>query len=112
MTQNPTPSVPPAHQPPPIDPGLLGSLFDMSFKTFVTPKLIQIIFVILVVLAALGTLTLVISTFTQSVLGGVFVLLLSPVIFLLYVLGARIWLELVIVAFRIYELLRDRGGAV
>jgi len=53
--------------------------------------------------AALVALLVVITGFSSGVGGGLVALILSPVVFVLYVLLARIWLEVVIVLFRIAE---------
>ncbi|RKY28153.1 MAG: hypothetical protein DRP83_01185 [Planctomycetota bacterium] len=84
-------------------PGFLGSLFDFSFSEFVTTRVIKTLFVVAIVMVGLGTIGLIISGFSKSATMGVFMLLLSPLFFLLYVLFARIWLELIIVMFRIAE---------
>jgi len=81
----------------------LGSLFDFSFSEFVTTRVIKTLFVVAIVMVGLGTIGLIISGFSKSATMGVFMLLLSPLFFLLYVLFARIWLELIIVMFRIAE---------
>jgi hypothetical protein len=78
-----------------------GSLFDFSFSSFITPKIIKILFVIGLILTAIFTLFLIIFAFIGSIASGVVVLIFSPVIFLLYVLAVRIYLELLIVIFRI-----------
>ncbi len=83
--------------------GFLGSLFDFSFSEFVTTRVIKTLFVVAIVMVGLGTIGLIISGFSKSATMGVFMLLLSPLFFLLYVLFARIWLELIIVMFRIAE---------
>ena len=88
--------------------GLIGSLFDLSFKSFVTPKVIQILFILELIVLAVFAIAMIAMGFAQSALAGVLTLLLSPLIFLIGVLIARIYLELVIVLFRIYETLRDR----
>lgn len=88
--------------------GLIGALFDMSFRSFVTPRVIQLVFVLQMIILAIALLGMVASAFTQGAGMGLLLLLLSPVLFLIGVLAARIYLELVIVLFRIYETLRDR----
>lgn len=104
---------------PPFDPdagapreawsGLIGSLFDLSFETFVTPKIIQVIFMVLLGIAGLWTLALITTAFSNGVAAGLLALVLSPVVFLVAVLFTRMYLELVIVLFRIYEVLRERA---
>jgi hypothetical protein len=88
--------------------GLVGSLFDFSFKAFVTPKVIQIIFILMLILLVLWTVAIISVGFAAHTAVGVIALLLSPVIYLVGVLFVRIYLELIIVLFRIYETLRDR----
>jgi hypothetical protein len=80
-----------------------GSLFDFSFSSFITPKIIKILFVIGLVLTAIFTLLIIIFAFISGIVSGVFALIFSPVIFLLYVLAVRIYLELLIVIFRIQD---------
>ena len=81
----------------------IGILFDLSFTEFVTTRFIKILFIIGIVFAAIGAIAMIISGFSAGVGMGVFSLIISPVIFLLYVLGARIWCEIIIVFFRIAE---------
>lgn len=83
--------------------GSIGILFDLSFTEFVTTRFIKVLFIIGVVFAAIGTIAMIVSGFSAGVGVGVFALILSPLVFLLYVLGARIWCEIVIVLFRIAE---------
>ena len=83
--------------------GLLGSLFDLSFSELVTTKIVKLMYIVSLVMSGLITLTLVISGFADSALTGFFTLILAPILFLLYALVARIWLELIIVVFKIAE---------
>ena len=88
--------------------GLLGSLFDLSFKSFVTPRIIQVVFIVMLILLALWVLLMIIAAFNAGAAAGILVLVLSPVIYVIGVLFVRIYLELIIVLFRIYETMRDR----
>ncbi len=85
-------------------------LFDLSFSEFITTRVIKVLFVIMIVLSALGTIAIVVSAFMGALWTGVIALLFSPVIFLLYVLFARIWCEMIIVLFRIAENTSRLGG--
>ena len=78
-------------------------LFDLSFSEFVTTRVIKVLFIIGVVFAALGTLAVIVGGFSAGMGRGLVILILSPLLFLLYVLMARIWCEMVIVIFRIAE---------
>ena len=80
-----------------------GMLFDLSFTEFVTTRVIKVLFIIGIIFAAIGTISLIVGGFTAGAGQGVLFLILSPVVFLLYVLGARIWCEMIIILFRIAE---------
>lgn len=86
-----------------MDKGMLSELFDLSFSNFITIKVIKFIYAVGIVLAALGALALVVAGLKAGFLSGLVSLLLAPVVFLVYVLLARIWCEFVIVVFRIAE---------
>ncbi len=81
----------------------IGILFDLSFSEFVTTRVIKLLFIIGVFFAAIGTIILIVSGFSDGIGKGIMFLILSPLFFLLYVLGARIWCEMIIVLFRIAE---------
>lgn len=83
--------------------GPVGMLFDLSFTEFVTTRVIKVFFIIGVVFAAIGTIALIIGGFNAGAERGILFLVLSPIVFFLYVLGARIWCEMIIVLFRIAE---------
>ncbi len=83
--------------------GSLALIFDLSFGEFVTTRVIKVLFIIGVVFAAIGSLAFLVSGFKGGFLQGLLFLILTPVVFLLWTLGVRIWCELVIVAFRIAE---------
>jgi uncharacterized membrane protein len=84
--------------------GFFPVLFDFSFTTLMTPKLVKILFGIVIVVAGLGALFLIISSFEASIPAGVLMLIIGgPLLFLLSVLYARVILETVIVLFRISE---------
>jgi hypothetical protein len=84
--------------------GFFGALFDLSFSEFVTTKLIKLIFMIAIACSALCALFIIIYGFGFG--GGTIAflsLILAPVVFFVNVLLSRIWLELIIVVFRIAE---------
>ena len=88
----------------------LRALFDFSFSQFITTRLIRLLYAIGVVIAALSALGGIIRGFNEGAGAGVVALIVAPLIFLLVVIIARVWLELVIVVFRIAEYLRDMAG--
>ncbi len=85
------------------DKGSIGMLFDLSFSEFITTRVIKFLFVLGVVFAAIGTIALIVGGFSAGAGKGFLSLILSPLVFLLYVLAARIWCEMVMVLFRIAE---------
>ena len=93
--------------------GFLGSIFDLSFVEFITIRIIKLLFILGIIFAAIGTLLLIVTGFSNGIGAGILSLILSPLIFLVYVLLARIWCEMIIVLFRIAEntgRLVDRGS--
>jgi len=84
--------------------GILGGLFDFSFSTFVTTKIVKILYVLDVALGALIALIILVSGLaSESVLMRLGCIILAPITFLYYVLFCRLWMELVVVVFRIAE---------
>ena len=83
--------------------GLLGAIFDFSFSEFITTKIVKFLYILAVIGASLTSLVAVVSAFSQGFGIGILALVLSPLYFLVMVIGARIWLELIIVIFRIAE---------
>ena len=86
-----------------VNKSIIGMLFDLSFTEFVTTRVIKILFMIGIVFAAIGVLALIIGGFNAGIGKGMLFLILSPIVFFLYVLLARIWCEIIIVMFRIAE---------
>ncbi len=87
--------------------GLISTLFDFSFRSFITTKFIKFIYGILVFGAGLGVIAFIIGGFRAGIFQGLFHVLFSPIIALLYLIFVRMWTELIIVAFRIAEHLRS-----
>jgi uncharacterized membrane protein len=83
--------------------GLLASLFDFTFSNFITTKIIRIVYAMAMIFCAIFTCGFIITGFTKGFFTGILFFILSPVIFLLYIMSVRIFLELIIVIFRIAE---------
>jgi drug/metabolite transporter (DMT)-like permease len=86
-----------------MEKGFLASLFDMSFSEFVTIRLIKVLYIIGIIGAVLAGLLFIVSGFSNGAGTGILFLLLSPILVGIYILMVRIWLELIIVVFRIAE---------
>ncbi|MGQ9498599.1 MAG: DUF4282 domain-containing protein [Desulfotomaculales bacterium] len=103
-----------------------SQLFDFSFSSFVTLKVIKVLYglwIVIGVIAAMSTLTgglgmMGIMHFGYGWSTGAFLLSLiwAVIFFFLWVIGGRIWMETIIVLFRIAEntsalVEAGRGGA-
>jgi hypothetical protein len=87
--------------------GFIAALFDFGFNSFVTPKVVKVIYVLIMALTGLGTVGFAITAFRISPAFGIIALLiLCPLFFLVEVALWRIVLELFIVIFRIADDLR------
>jgi hypothetical protein len=82
---------------------MMTVLTDLSFKHFVTPRLIRLIYFISLIAAVLSALAWMVSGFTTSVMYGCFTFITGPVAFFVYMLTARVVLEFMLAVFRIAE---------
>ena len=81
-------------------------LFDFSFSEFITEKIIRFLFAIAVIVAAIGALVMLvqgIQMLSYNVLMGLVQIILTPLVFILYVILARVYLELIMVIFHIED---------
>ncbi len=84
--------------------GFFESLFDFSFTSLVTTKLIKVLYGLSIAVLALGSLFFVLIAFSASPTAGAFMLIFgAPLFFLLGVCYTRVMLEIMIVLFRIAE---------
>jgi hypothetical protein len=84
--------------------GFFGSLFDLSFSSLVTPRIIKIIYVITLIGIGLIAILFIISAFNASSgLGAVTLLIIAPIMSLFYIVYARVFLEFFIAIFRMAE---------
>lgn len=86
---------------------VLRALFDLvsdfSFREFVTPRLIRVLYALSLIGALLSALAWMFSGFSVGVLYGLFTLVTGPLAFVLYVLAARVVVELILAVFLIAE---------
>ena len=109
--------------------GFLGALFDFSFTTFVTTRVVKVLYVLTLVLLLIGYVAIAVSIFSggeeiatidrngqPTTIGGdanvglgvFWLVILGPLLLFLYTLLYRVFCELIIVVFRIYENTRDQ----
>jgi len=82
--------------------GFIASLFDLSFTSFITTKLIKVLYVLGIVGAALWALGMAGTGVLQGGFSLILVLI-SPVLFLIGVIYMRVMMELIMVLFRAAE---------
>jgi hypothetical protein len=88
--------------------GFLTSLFDLSFSSLVTTKVVKFVYVLTLVAIGLTALVFVIGAFSRSAAAGALMLLIvAPLVSLFYAVYARVFLEFIIAVFRIAEYQRD-----
>ena len=94
--------------------GFLGALFDFSFTTFVTPKIVKVLYVLITVWTVIWALVFLRLGFKYGgAAGGFFTLIVVDPILVLLTLGVyRMVLELFMVVHRMHEdlkALRERA---
>jgi hypothetical protein len=94
--------------------GFLSALFDFSFTSFVTTRIIKVLYVLITVLVSLVALFYTIIAFRLSTGFGLLVLIIGDPLYIIIVMAFwRLVLEAFVVVFRIAEdvrALRERGG--
>jgi uncharacterized membrane protein len=84
--------------------GFFGSLFDLSFTSLVTTKIIKVLYVLAVIVIGLYAFIFIVGAFSRSSTAGALVLLiLAPLFALVSLIYARVLLEVIIALFRIME---------
>jgi len=94
--------------------GFLAALFDFSFTSFVTTRIIKVLYVLILILVVLSALVYTFLAFNANSLYGFLVLIIGDPLFIIIVMAFwRLVLEAFVVVFRIAEdirALRERGG--
>jgi Domain of unknown function (DUF4282) len=84
-----------------------ASLFDTRFMTFLTPKVIRVLYILSMIGATLGALGIAVVFFEINAgLGVIALVIIAPLYWLFAVLVSRIYLELIQIIFTIAEDLR------
>jgi len=93
--------------------GFLSALFDFSFTSFVTTRIIKVLYVLILILTVLSALVYTFLAFSANSLFGFLVLIIGDPLFIIIVMALwRLILESFVVRFRIAEdvrALRERG---
>jgi Domain of unknown function (DUF4282) len=100
----------------PIEKGFFGSLFDFSFDSLVTTKIIRVLYALSVVLFTIGGLIFLITGLASGRASGkIFALIAVPLFYLVYLTATRVWMEVLIVVFRMGDdirAIRMSGGGL
>lgn len=85
-----------------MEKSFFASIFDLSFQTFIVPKLLKFIFILAIIGGGIFALVVLISGFATGEVGGILGGLVgAPLIFFLYVIAARAYVELIMLQFNI-----------
>jgi di/tricarboxylate transporter len=82
---------------------VLDLVLDLSFKRFVTPRLVRMLYVLSLLAAVFYAGSWMFSGFKSGTLSGLFTVITAPVAFLLYLIFARVTVELILAVFRIAD---------
>lgn len=80
--------------------GFLAALFDFEFKTFIALKFIKVIYIIAIALVGLGGVVVFFTALANNQIGAA---LAALVFMFFYLVGIRVWLEVIALLFRIGE---------
>ncbi|HIJ67833.1 MAG TPA: DUF4282 domain-containing protein [Planctomycetes bacterium] len=83
--------------------GFWNCLFDLSFTEFITTRVIKILYMLGIAIAAFFGLMLIVTAFTKGFAVGLLHVIAAPIVFVLLVIVLRIYMELVLTLFRIEE---------
>jgi uncharacterized membrane protein YjjB (DUF3815 family) len=83
--------------------GSLGDIFDFTFTKYVTPSVIRILYILLIVFAALIYIFAVIAGFSQNFGTGIGALIIGGIGVLISILFYRVGFEIVMALFAIKQ---------
>lgn len=89
--------------PPATQRGFFESLMDTRFDSLITPKLIRFLYVVSMIVLAVGVIVVIIAAFADKVGSGILALIFAPLGALIYLIVIRLWLELIVVTFKIRD---------
>jgi hypothetical protein len=81
----------------------LGGLFDFTFEKFITPSIVKIVYIVVIVMAALMWLGFIFGGLANGIGGFLAGLIFGGLAAVLMVLFYRIFLELTMILFRIHD---------
>jgi hypothetical protein len=79
----------------------LNSVLDLSFSNFITTKLIRIIYLIFVILSCISGMAIIVAGMFNGIGAGILSLIVAPLVVALEIMVCRVFLEIVMVIFKI-----------
>lgn len=87
--------------------GFMGAILDFSFESFVTPKIIKVVYFLMLAGVALSALVFFLTSLFKGGVVGVFTGLIgAPLMLVLGAVAARVYVEIVMLAFKMLETLQ------
>jgi len=94
--------------------GLLRSLYDFGFTSLIATRIIKFVYALLVISYSVGAAILFLALLATGKPAGIlFAIIFVPIFYLIYLIMLRIWMELIVVFFKIGEdvhAIRHRAG--
>ena len=81
----------------------LDSILDLSFSKFVTTKIIKIIYLIFVILSCISGMAVIVAGLFNGIGAGVLALIVAPLMVAFEIMVCRVFLEIVMVIFKIAQ---------
>lgn len=81
--------------------GFWARLFDMTFRAFITPQIISVVYVIGMLILFVALVFGLVVALTNGFWAFIWSLIFSPVVFVVGVVILRVWMEVLIVVFTI-----------
>jgi hypothetical protein len=83
--------------------GFFAKLFDYSFNSFITTSIVRAVYVLATILAGIASVAVFVALAREGGSLALTGVVAAPLIFFLVLINARLYLELVIVIFKIAE---------
>ncbi|MCA1007248.1 DUF4282 domain-containing protein [Rhodococcus hoagii] len=96
----PAPPAPPQGPPPT---SFFSALFDFNFNSYVTPKVVKVVYILMTVIFGLWLLFGIASAFSASLGFGLLALIIGPLLFIVWLALFRIVLEFYVAVIKISE---------
>ncbi|SDC58198.1 protein of unknown function [Rhodococcus tukisamuensis] len=83
--------------------GFFPALFDFNFDSYVTPKVVKVLYILVTAMMGLGLLVMVVSAFSEEPVAGLLALVFGSLGFIVFLALIRISLEFYVAVIKISE---------